>query len=115
MIINMEKQFEKIIQSGPLEIDVPKTSVAVMKEPGEKIMLELTPIECKILVRLAQSPGYIFTREQLIESVWGDGITVEARSVDKHISSLRKKLGRDPKVIRTVSGLGYQFIDSKQK
>lgn len=109
-IVNMENSFQNFIQRGRLEIDVPRYSASLTKD-GEKISLDLTPIECKLLCRLAKSPGFIFTREQLIESVWGDGISIDTRSVDKHISSLRKKLGTDPKFIRTVSGLGYQFVE----
>ncbi len=109
----MQTSLDNFIQRGSLEIDVPRYVVSIYSH-GQKVPVELTPIECKILCRLAQSPGYIFTREQLIESVWGDGISIEARSVDKHISSLRKKLGSEPRFIRTVSGLGYQFIEQNQ-
>ncbi len=110
----MEKLFENTILRGNLEIDVPRYEVSLVQQ-GQRVQLPLTPIECKLLMRLALQPGYIFTREQLISSVWGRENSIESRSIDKHISSLRKKLGTNPKFIRTVSGLGYQFIEQNPK
>lgn len=103
---------EKIISRGGLEINVPNYSASIIIN-GQKIELDLTPIEYKILIRLAKQPGHILTRQQIIESVWGQNTNIENRSVDKHISSLRKKLGGDSKFIRTVSGLGYQFVQQQ--
>ncbi|RYZ78707.1 MAG: winged helix family transcriptional regulator, partial [Proteobacteria bacterium] len=56
----------------------------------------------------------VLSREQLIDSVWGDSVYIEDRSVDRHISSIRKKLGSCSSYIRTVPGLGYQFLAEQQ-
>lgn len=105
---------ERVMARGELEINVPNYSASISSN-GKKVELDLTPIEYKILIRLAKQPGHILTRKQIIESVWGMDTEIEDRSVDKHISSLRKKLGGDSKFIRTVSGLGYQFVQQQQQ
>lgn len=80
---------------------------------GER--LDLTPIEYQLLVRLAKAKGRALTREQLLDAVTDRNFDVFDRSIDMHISSLRGKLGDDPKnpaYIRTVRGVGYLFIPS---
>jgi len=75
--------------------------------------LELTPIEYRILLCLAKAGGKALTREQLLDAVADRNFDVFDRSIDMHISSLRGKLGDDPKnprFIRTVRGVGYLFI-----
>ena len=77
--------------------------------------LDLTPIEYQLLVRLAKAKGRALTREQLLDAVTDRNFDVFDRSIDMHISSLRGKLGDDPKnprFIRTVRGVGYLFIPS---
>ena len=100
---------DSFLERGPLRMSLPNYS-ATMNVQGKETKLDLTPIEYKILYRLAKHPGNILTRQQLIDSVWGVGAYIEDRSVDKHISSLRKKLDAFSNHIRTVSGLGYQFV-----
>ena len=75
--------------------------------------LDLTPIEYRMLLRLAKARGKALTREQLLDAVADRNFDVFDRSIDMHISSLRGKLGDDPKnprFIRTVRGVGYLFI-----
>ncbi len=71
--------------------------------------LKLGPTEFRLLCRLMERPGRVFSREQLMDLVWGREIFVDTRTVDVHIGRLRKALmhfgGRDP--IRTVRGAGY--------
>lgn len=77
--------------------------------------LDLTPIEYRLLLRLAKARGRALTREQLLDAVADRNFDVFDRSIDMHISSLRGKLGDDPKsprFIRTVRGVGYLFIPS---
>lgn len=77
--------------------------------------LDLTPIEYQLLVRLAKAGGRALTREQLLDAVADRNFDVFDRSIDMHISSLRGKLGDDPKnprFIRTVRSVGYLFIPS---
>ena len=79
--------------------------------------LELTPIEYQLLVRLAKAGGRALTREQLLDAVADRNFDVFDRSIDMHISSLRGKLGddpRNPRFIRTVRGVGYLFMPSSK-
>jgi DNA-binding response OmpR family regulator len=75
--------------------------------------LELTPIEFDLLVCLAKAAGRVLTRDQLLDAIAGRSYEVFDRSIDVHISSLRRKLGdniRTPKFIQTVRSAGYMFI-----
>jgi len=71
--------------------------------------LHLTPSEYKLLVILLQNQGRVLTRDQLIEKVQGEGISVTGRTVDTHIFGLRKKLGFWADHIDTIRGVGYRF------
>ena len=76
--------------------------------------LTLTPVEFDLLVALMRSKGRVKSREQLLESIRDRNYDVFDRSIDVHISALRKKLGDDPKAprfIRTFRAAGYQFIN----
>ena len=74
---------------------------------GERI--DLTPTEWSILHVLAQRPGWVFTRNQIVDAVRGDNYPVTERSVDVQIVGLRKKLGDQGSLIETVRGVGYRF------
>lgn len=81
-------------------------------------ILSLTPIEFDLLVVLAKAAGRVLTRDQLLDTVAGRSYDVFDRSVDVHISSLRRKLGddsRNPRFIKTVRSAGYMFIDPRQQ
>lgn len=71
--------------------------------------IKLTPIEFKILYVLAQHPGRVFTRNQIIDRALGEDIFITERTIDVHIVSLRKKLGGRSSLIETVRGVGYKF------
>jgi two-component system response regulator MtrA len=73
--------------------------------------LQLTPTEFRLLVELAQRPGQVFTRELLLEQVWGYGYLGDSRLVDVAVQRLRAKIERDPsspRLIETVRGVGYR-------
>jgi len=75
--------------------------------------LDLTPYEFSLLFALAERPGRVLGREQLMELAGGSADEAFDRSIDVHISRLRQKLGddpRQPKRIRTIRGVGYQFM-----
>ncbi|MBE3586371.1 response regulator transcription factor [Desulfofundulus thermocisternus] len=75
-------------------------------------VVNLTPKEYDLLYTMALSPGRVFTREQLLEKVWGYDFFGEGRTVDTHITRLREKLSRvpgAPQCIVTVWGVGYKF------
>ncbi|WP_321389628.1 phosphate regulon transcriptional regulator PhoB [Emcibacter sp.] len=71
--------------------------------------LHLGPTEYRMLKHFMENPGRVFSREQLLDSVWGNDIYVESRTVDVHIRRLRKALNIDqsPNIIRTVRSAGY--------
>lgn len=95
-----------IIYKG-LEIDCESCRV---KLNGEEV--DITPTEFKILITLAKNPKKVFTREELIKSVFGMDYNGYDRSIDTHIKNLRHKLNEDPKnpkYIKTIRGLGYRF------
>jgi DNA-binding response OmpR family regulator len=100
------------ITAGDLEIDFERRAVAVRSEP-----VELTYVEFEILATLAASPGRVFSRESLLEHVWGDSTYRDPRTIDVHIRHLREKLERDPKdpeYLFTVRGVGYRFRDAER-
>lgn len=79
---------------------------------GKKI--DLGPTEIKLLKFLTSQPGRVFSREQLLDSIWGDEAFVEPRTVDVHISRLRAEIEKNkekPQYILTVRGIGYKFAD----
>ena len=80
-----------------------------VKRAGREI--HLGPTEFRLLDYLIQHPGRVFSREQLLDSVWGSDVYVEARTVDVHIGRLRKALNRDEEIdpIRTVRSAGYSL------
>jgi DNA-binding response OmpR family regulator len=68
-------------------------------------LVHLTPTEFDLALYLAESPGQVFTREDLLTEVWGYDVASGLRTVDSHVRAVRRKLGND--VIRTVHGVGY--------
>ncbi|WP_304167372.1 phosphate regulon transcriptional regulator PhoB [Phenylobacterium aquaticum] len=81
-----------------------------VKRQGKEI--HLGPTEFRLLDYLMQHPGRVFSREQLLDAVWGSDVYVEARTVDVHIGRLRKALNRDDVMsdpIRTVRSAGYSL------
>ena len=91
---------------GPLQIDKERHRVSVKSEA-----ISLTPREFDLLYFLAKNPGRVFSREQLMETVWGYDFYGDARTVDTHIKKLREKLDAPEvkKMIATVWGVGYKF------
>lgn len=90
-----------------LDLLIEPDNFRVLKDGSE---IPLTPSEFKILRLLASSPGRVFTRLQLVEAVLGDSYEGYERSIDTHISNLRKKLSQDEhQYIQTVFGVGYKF------
>jgi two-component system phosphate regulon response regulator PhoB len=71
--------------------------------------IDLTSTEFRILQFLARRPGWVFTRQQIIDQARGDEYPVTDRSIDVHVVGLRKKLGSYGKLIETVRGVGYRF------
>ena len=95
------------ITVGPLWLDPGARAAAVAERP-----LSLTPVEYDLLLAMARAPGRVKSREQLLIEVADRDFEAFDRSIDVHISSLRKKLGDDPRTprfIETVRGVGYRL------
>lgn len=89
---------------GVLKIDPRKFEVRVS---GKKI--ELTTTEFRILKALAAKPGWVFSRDKLLDMLWGDEKSVIDRTIDVHIKNLREKLGKAGDLIRNIRGVGYKI------
>ena len=103
---------DTVLKFGALEIEQDSRTVRLKNHK-----LSLTPLEYDLLTTLAGSAGRVLTREQLLDAVAGRNYEVFDRSVDVHISSLRRKLGDDPKnpaFIQTVRKVGYLFNTADQ-
>jgi len=95
-----------IIEHADIRMDLSKHEVYVK---GEK--KELTPKEFELLKILIANPGRVFSRDQLMESIWGYNYIGDSRTVDVHIRHLRQKIEEDSgeKFIETIRGIGYRF------
>ncbi|MBD3184905.1 response regulator [Candidatus Poribacteria bacterium] len=78
-----------------------------VKADGEAV--NLTYAEFKILETLGSRPGKVYTRAQIIDSIWGDDRIVISKTIDVHVAHLRKKLGKYGDLIKTIRGVGYKF------
>lgn len=95
-----------MVQIGPLSLD-PKT----FEVKRGSMMLSLTPLEFKLLHTLASKPQQVFSREMLLEQVWGYQYKADTRLVNVHVQRLRSKVEDDPenpKIVMTVRGHGYR-------
>lgn len=91
---------------GPLHIHLIERSVRL---DGQEI--DLTPKEYELLVLLASHPGWVFKREVLLQQVWGESYEGFDRTIDNHVTRLRKKLGALGEKIDTVWGVGYRYVE----
>ncbi|MEI7640739.1 MAG: response regulator transcription factor [bacterium] len=87
-----------------IEMDEQKFEVTVK---GKKI--ELTATEFKILQILSEKPGWVFSREQMLDKLWGNEKIVIDRTIDVHIRHLREKLGTAASIIKNIRGVGYKL------
>ena len=91
---------------GDLEIDINGHTV---KRDGQSLLL--TPLEFDLLACLARKPGQVFTREVLLQDVWGYRHAADTRLVNVHVQRLRAKVEHDPErpeIVLTVRGVGYK-------
>ena len=100
----MEKP--KIIRRGKLVIDLSGHAVSFNDKP-----IALTATEFRILEFLATRPGRVVSRDEIINAALGDHVAVMDRTIDVHITGLRRKLGKGGERIETVRGFGYKFRD----
>jgi len=97
-----------VLGFGDIAIDREKKRVTRGGRP-----IDLGPTEYRLLEFLMERPGRVFSREQLLDGVWGSDIYIDERTVDVHVGRLRKALNRGDEVdpIRTVRGSGYALDD----
>ena len=97
---------DELLEVGDLVIDVPGHAVS---RNGSEIAL--TPLEFDLLLALAQRPKQVFSREELLEKVWGYRHSSDTRLVNVHVQRLRSKIEQDPenpRIVLTVRGVGYK-------
>jgi two-component system, OmpR family, phosphate regulon response regulator PhoB len=96
----------QVLRAGDIELD--RERCRVLRAERE---VPLSPTEFKLLEFFIERPGRVYSREQLLDAVWGRGIYIDERTVDANVRRLRKALVRrgEPDPIRTVRGLGYAF------
>lgn len=109
----LRKNKQKTIQSDllnwkELQIIKSRQEVSILENDSFK-KVELTALEFKILMYFASRPGEVIIRDQILNDIWGEDIHVYARSVDTHVSKLRKKLGAVSKIVESIHGTGYKF------
>ncbi len=105
----MDEPEDEVISANGLEIDLGRRAVEV---GGESV--QLTYVEFELLRTFASHPGQVYTRQALLEALWGGSDYREPRTIDVHVRHLREKLEtdpRDPQFILTVRGVGYRFRD----
>ncbi len=95
---------EKIEIANVLSLDLQKHEVSAR---GNKV--DLTSTEFRILQLLASKPGWVFSRDKILDYLWGNEKTVVDRTVDVHIKHLREKLGDPGKLIKNIRGVGYKL------
>jgi two-component system alkaline phosphatase synthesis response regulator PhoP len=108
--IQAEKKEEKLVFDN---IVINETFRTVSKDND---ILDMPLKEYELLILFAKNPGRVFSREDLLEKIWGYDFLGETRTVDVHIRNLRKKIEEDdanPNLIKTVRGIGYKFREGK--
>ncbi len=96
------------ISLGDLIIDLDRITVEHLSVAKGRVLLDLTPTEFKILKWLSGREGQVFSRDQLIENIWGAGKFMDPRTIDAHVSHLRKKIVDSNVNIETVLTAGYR-------
>lgn len=96
----------QIIDGPQLQFHVEENRV-LLKESNA--FIDLTKIECGILLILMENPEKVISREKILETVWGQQLNVLSRTVDAHIKKIRKKLNEAADVIESIHGVGYRY------
>jgi DNA-binding response OmpR family regulator len=92
------------IGSGGIEMDLERFEVRIAGKP-----VELTTTEFKLLHLLASKPGRVFTRDQILDQLWGNEKIVLDRTIDVHIKNLREKMGPAARILKNIRGVGYKI------
>jgi two-component system, OmpR family, alkaline phosphatase synthesis response regulator PhoP len=108
---------EAPLERPPLHFDELQIDPERREVQRDGTQIDLTPREFDLLYALAEQPGRVFNRDQLLERVWGHDFAGIDRVVDVHIGLLRRKLEADPAnpaIIQTVRGVGYKFVGRRR-
>lgn len=103
------QQLSDVIQRGDIELQVSSQRVYLQKGQ-EKALIDLTSTEFKILLYMLNHVDHVLSRDQILENVWGGNLNVTERTIDTHVSKLRKKLDFCGHCIESVHGSGYRFV-----
>jgi two-component system, OmpR family, alkaline phosphatase synthesis response regulator PhoP len=101
-----EPPADGVVKRGPLKIDPGRVEVTIGSDA-----VDLTQSEFRILHFLAQRPGWVYTRGQIVQAIHGENYSVTDRTIDFQMVGLRKKLREQGELIETVRGVGYRFKD----
>jgi DNA-binding response OmpR family regulator len=102
-------QEKSLLEYSDLVIDLDKMTIEILLKNNSRESVELTPYEFKILKLLLSRPGQVYSREMIIDRVWGIDKFITSRTVDAHVSHLRKKLIHSQVQIETVLSAGYKL------
>ena len=94
----------QVVRAGPIEINRSTFTVRVARNE-----IFFPKKEFEILALLAANRGKVYSREALLDAIWGSNVVVVDRTVDVHIRKVREKLGEDANLIETIKGVGYRF------
>jgi len=111
--LSQQQDAGEVLRIGDLQIDIPKQRLTLHSQHGSEVTIELTSIEFRLLLNFAKHPERVFSRNQLLDLVWGQQIAVTERTVDTHIGHLRKKIVLSHVRIDTVIGEGYRILVSR--
>ncbi len=111
--INTSNRLTSITKWRLIEIDKNKQVVKVFHQVNFNV-IDLTHIEFKLLTYLSDRPDIVIPRDEILNEIWGKDVYVYSRSVDTHISKLRKKLGLASDYIKSIHGTGYKFSEPNQ-
>lgn len=107
--IGEQREREMTLMKGNLKLMVAQQRAAVVRD-GKETPVELTPLEFKLLFHLLRHEEQVFSREQLLGAVWGQAATdVFDRTVDMHVSNVRRKIAGSDYGIKAVHGVGYRM------
>ncbi|MBC86091.1 MAG: hypothetical protein CL677_02840 [Bdellovibrionaceae bacterium] len=105
------KQSTELLKWVEIEIDKNCQEVKILNE-GVYEKIDLTALEFKLLTYFAGQEGHVIPRDKVLDDIWGKDVHIYSRSVDTHVSKLRKKLGPVSHIIQSVHGAGYKFSPS---
>lgn len=105
----LAKEEGEVIRKGRLELNRAMIRASAKTPSGEGVDLRLTPSEFRLLAHFVLHEGHVLSRDQLMTAAWGDEVHVLDRTIDRHVSSLRKKLDPAFETIEAIHGVGYRF------